>query len=820
MKRACVDCALFAIVFSLPISVLGAGTESPDLNSAVQPLEEGVPEVAVSRLKDLLATSLSDADRRTATIKLSQALVGSGDSEGALKLLDDPGLHGVAGADFWRAQALASLKRWPEALVEYDQVAQTKSGFTADALIGKAEALRALDRKDEALKTFTSLFGNSRWGLRARYRAAELFLDKHDPGSAGNVLAEARPRSAFEKQERHFLRGRIEAELNHPEKAIELLQSILKKPEETSHSMLIAALFAVTDIHLQLKAPEVADDVLEEFIEHHPMDPNLAEVFAKLDQIYQSERKPSRNELARWTRDPTQPRRALAQWYLARAELRADHRGAALDIFRALKAGGVKYSALAGGYLEFAQLELEDRRFDDALAILNAALALQPNPTQLTRINWLAAETRYQAKQFAVAARDFERIAHSSGSFEKMALFNAALGWLQIGNDTQFLAQYQALSGDAQDDETRAELLLEQGLTEAAQGNAKATSSLQNFLRDFPKNKRVSEAWVALAELAFHSSPPRLDDARGNLKRAMESHPTDAATERADYLNIWIEDTSANGDAKVILLTNQFLQKHAGSPFASEVRMKLAEAYYRRQDFANAQTQFEILAQQDPNGALAEKALFFAAESAMASMGTDSLDRALTLFNEVVRKNGDLKWAARNEQAVIERRLGKPQDAMALYDEVLKENAKPGEKREALCGKGDIYFEMGPADPQNYKRAIESYDQLLADPQAPPHWRNQALFKKGVCLEKTDDHAGALTTFYRVIEEEGHPDRSREFFWFYKAGFNAARLLEDEQKWSSAAAIYQKLASAGGTRSEEAKTRLTQLRLEHFLWDQ
>ncbi|MDP9253472.1 MAG: tetratricopeptide repeat protein, partial [Verrucomicrobiota bacterium] len=164
--------------------------------------------------------------------------------------------------------------------------------------------------------------------------------------------------------------------------------------------------------------------------------------------------------------------------------------------------------------------------------------------------------------------------------------------------------------------------------------------------------------------------------------------------------------------------------------------------------------------------------------------------------------------------------LGKPKDALLLYDEVLKENAKPGEKREALCGKGDIYFEMGAAAPENYKRAIDSYDQLISDPQAPPHWRNQALFKKGVCLEKTADHPGALAIFYRVLETEGRPDRPREFFWFYKAGFNAARLLEDEAKWNSAAVIYQRLATAGGTRSDEAKARLAQLRLEHFLWEQ
>src|SRR5207247_7906142 len=188
------------------------------------------------------------------------------------------------------------------------------------------------------------------------------------------------------------------------------------------------------------------------------------------------------------------------------------------------------------------------------------------------------------------------------------------------------------------------------------------------------------------------------------------SRPTAAAAERADYLSIWVEESASGNEMQVIDLAKRFLEQHGGSPFASEVRMKLAELYYRRQDFANAQTQFEIIAQQNPDDSLAERALFFAAESAMSSMGEHSLDQAIVLFDQVVRLNGELRWAARNEQAAIERKLGKPQDALVLYEEVLKSDAGPSEKREALCGKGDIFFEMGGSDPDNYQRAIEIYD--------------------------------------------------------------------------------------------------------------
>jgi tetratricopeptide (TPR) repeat protein len=202
----------------------------------------------------------------------------------------------------------------------------------------------------------------------------------------------------------------------------------------------------------------------------------------------------------------------------------------------------------------------------------------------------------------------------------------------------------------------------------------------------------------------------------------------------------------------------------------------------------------------------------------MSTMGPHSLDHAVELFDRVVQLKGDLRWAARNEQAVIERKLGRPQAALLLYEEVLKNDARPAERREALCGRGDIFLEMGTEDPKNYDQAIQAYEQLSADPNEPSHWRNQALFKKGVCLEKKADRDAALTTFFQVLENPIRPDRPPEFFWFYKAGFNAARLLEDASKWESAAAVYEKLAAAGGARSEEAQARLSRLRLEHFLW--
>jgi predicted negative regulator of RcsB-dependent stress response len=799
------------------LTTLARADISAELTEATKPLLQGVPEVAILRLRVLLEHSSSDADRCAIAEKLAEAQVAAKQPTEALALLADSRLHEFEWAKFWRAQALASLHRWADALPVYEELAARQtSPFRAAAAFGAAEALRALERPDEAERKLTALVHQREWATQARLRLAELYIAKADATDARRVLDDIQPQSLAERKERRLLRGQLELALRRPEKAIGAFQAVLNKPEDIAHETLVAALVGIADGHLQLKTPESGDDVIEQFINHHPADAGLPVLFAKLDQLYSSEHRPSRSELEKWVRNPEQPRRTFARWYLARLETRAGHRDRARQLFTQLRQGEVKSTAIAPALVEFAQLEMEDQHFDEAIAILNDARSLRPESPLPDRINLVSAQAQYAAKRFETATAAFEQIGHSGSPWAKIALFNACTGWLQLGDHARFVADYNELEKQGGDEESRASLRLEEGLLQAASGDKKAAATLQKFIHDFPQNPRVSEAWVGLAELAFHSSPPRIAEAQKNLARAADSYPTAAAMERADYLRIWIEDSADGNETKALDLAKRFLEQHSASPAAPEVQMKLAEIYYRHQDFANAQTQFEVLAQQNSDNSLGEKALFFAAKSAMSSMGEHSLDRAIVLFDDVVRLNGALRWAARNEQAVIERKLARPKDALVLYDEVLKSDAGQSEKREALCGKGDIFFELGGST--NYQQAIEIYDQLASDKNEPLHWRDQALFKKALCLEKKNDQPGALETFYKILDDEAPPGVHRELFWYYKAGFNAARLLEEDSKWESAAAIYERLAAVGGDRSEEAKARLNHLRLEHFLW--
>ena len=133
----------------------------------------------------------------------------------------------------------------------------------------------------------------------------------------------------------------------------------------------------------------------------------------------------------------------------------------------------------------------------------------------------------------------------------------------------------------------------------------------------------------------------------------------------------------------------------------------------------------------------------------------------------------------------------------------------------ALCAKGNSLAALGRTEPKQLEAALLVYDELAAS-GAPPAWRNQALYKKAAALEQLGRTPDALTAFYDVLARSTAGDR--EYLWYYKAGFDAARIFEAAKEWKSAIGIYEKMASSEGPRAAEARERVKRLRLEHFIW--
>ncbi len=172
---------------------------------------------------------------------------------------------------------------------------------------------------------------------------------------------------------------------------------------------------------------------------------------------------------------------------------------------------------------------------------------------------------------------------------------------------------------------------------------------------------------------------------------------------------------------------------------------------------------------------------------------------------------------ARLAQAVLYDALQRPKEALGILDKILASKPSADLRGRVLVEKGDIQFAQGATTPDQYTQAIATWDQVAADPASPRQWSNQALAKMGAAYEKLGDTQAALNCYYRVFsqDQKGEP----EYFWYYKAGFDAGRLLESQKLWKEAIAVYEKIAALEGPRAEEARNRVNKLRLENFLWE-
>ena len=870
-----------------PEAVVEALPATDSLYAAgVRALEEGLPQVAVYKLRAFLQTAPAAEARGKAVLALARALLQVRDATGALATLNaEYPTPAAAGPDasFWFGQVYAALKRWPEALASYSPAAAAKSvppALQAAARFGQAEALLALERTADAAAAFKRLIDDPRFGEPARLRCAEIALDTRHLKDATAFLLGATPagvseaprnRNPYAAKEHAYLLGRLRLATGQPDLAEEMFKAALADPDGLSERLLAVSYWGWAKACLDQKHLEQAEDALEFLIDKHPHDPYQPQTFSWLEELYRDDPAPDLSELRRWAADAEQPEReAYACLALGRLETHAGRTDRAEEILSGFGESFPNHPLRLQALFDLAALQLRLGRLAQAHATVAAARALEraplstaaataaaattgepspppPPPDDLpVQLEALDARISLAENDSATAARRFEAVSHrtEAGAQAEAAAFDAVLGWLRAMDGANLAAAEEEFRQRFPQSNLNAEFLLEEGLARAGQTSAgdsaarqSAAACLRQFLREQPASPRAAEARVALAELAFDRARPNVPVAEREinapeLRLVANAGGGAAEQERASYLAIWLADAPGpkQDEDKAVALAKQFLQEHPDSSLALEARMKLAEIYFGREDYPDAQTQLELLADGAPNSALAEPALYLAGLAAARSMSPAGLDKAVTLFAAAAHRDGPLKLAAGLQQAEVQKRLGKAQDALTLYDGVLTAtadrplNAAELESRcAALSGRGETLFAQASEQPSLYSEAAKTFQQLAQTPGASLLWRRQALTQQGGALEKLGDSAAALAAYDDAMNAAAPPSAAApepEWVWFYRAGQNAARLLEAQSQWSAAIAIYKKLAASDGPLKSEFENTLTRLRLEHFIWEE
>lgn len=810
------------------LALLPFPAQADPLDEARQALAESIPLVAAVKAERVLAMpDLTPELKDAASLLLARAYFDMGQPEEALTRVRPLAAANYSGAALLQAHLLAAQGKWKEAQAAYHPLS-VAPGAPVEAWIGEAEALHALGRDEAALTLYQSASRTLGAPTALQLRIAALHVEMLHPNKAEALLAGIEATQPEERKWKDYIEGRRLLLRDQFAPARTIFEEVLRNRENLPESLLVAATFGLTDAMIALRGSEEADKVLETFIWRHPASPYLDRAFRRLDQVYAQEDDPPEAEYQRWAGKAHARRAALAHFYLAKLQFRQHKTDRAQESLNAFIRTFPDDPLIGEAYLMFADVLSQRNRMADAALALDGAMRHAADAETRAEIELRSGLIQYQQGEYLLAATQFETAARRSEKVRLSATFDAALTSLAQRNFDRFSEQFAAFVKLPAAAPLRAELWLEEGLARARSGHEHARTTLTAFLQDHADDPRAAEAHLALAELTFFSPEKRARPARTREKAekylvaANASAPTPVVAAQADYLAIWIADAQEpREDEKVIALAKAYLAKHAGSEWTPAVRMKLGQIYYNREDYANAESYFTQLAQQAPDSPFAEPALFAAGQSAAKLINTGAIDRALASFEAVVKRDGQYKLYARQEQANIQSRLGREDEALALYDLILTATPAPDPqlRQATLCAKGDGLLTLGRRESSNERltAAVAVYDELAAQPDVSPVWRNQALFKKGKALDQLKRPDEAALAWYEVLKRSAPSDR--EYFWLYKAGFEAARLFEQQERWKSTAGIYEKLAAFEGPRSAEARDRLKKLRLDHYLWE-
>ena len=775
------------------IALLLFASATDNIAAAKSALEDGLPSIAINKLEGSPRTA------KEAALVLARAYLDDGKPAKAVELLKS---H-PAGAkgDFWLAQAYAALGRWDEALEIY-RACRNEPSVAGEAAIGQARMLRNLGRSRDALAALDPAKAWPESPLRhlADFERAEVLMALQRPQDAKLVLDTVSPAGQREKFRRDYLMARALSLSGDDSGALMLFDAVQPSDPE----MAVGVVTGRARSLVRIGQSPIAETLLEDFIAKNPDLSGLDAVFSLLDSVYAAQTNASPSELKRWADDgESSLRKKLAVYYLAHFEARLGREDRVEKLLQNAVAGSADTPALDAAFLELAKFRLKQRQPAEALKLLPPA-GTSAQADFLRGLVLAALDDPAKASELFISAS-------SDGSLAEVALYNAAVCDLFAGGTKS--RGFNLLKERYPSSPKLDGLRLRKGYELARRNDGAALGVFENLSKTGDGNLAAA-ANLALAEWEYANNDRTA--AQGHLVRVSASSGVENIPQ-ADALSVFLADDGRSDDAAISAAT-KFLSAHEGSPAEPEVMTKLGELLYRKGDFAGARVRLESLAKKYPGTALEFPALFLAAQSASHLQTPSAMNDAMLLFEEVASSKNPLALRARFEQAVLQNILGKPNEAIVILDKIITSNCTPEIRSAALIEKGKTLYGLGGKDQKSYRAAIDVWRQVAGDPASSPAWRSQALARIGSAYENLGEQEAAVAAYYDVIKDGKLAPQA--FFWFYKAGFAAARLLESSKRWDQAIKVYEMIAAAGGPRSEEATSRINKIRLENFLWDE
>ena len=708
-------------------------------------------------------------------------------------------------------------------------------GFSkrAEVVLALAELYRSLGMNDKAFVLLDRENAKRELGVAGKISLAELCLDKGDANHAQRVIT-----SIPEELQKHsitieYLNARLDQERGDHQQAIQKFQSITENPKVHGGYKELSVL-GMADSYTQTKHLSKAAKALIDLAEQDAKSAFLEPIFARLLKLVgQLEDKELLvTSLKKWVQRASTndvelkngilelaDRDAFAHFLLSKILTNAGDEASLVksdELLDLLRSGHPEHFLVTQSWFASAENQLLLGNSAVAIEILKEIVNDARVAKDRQRAQLLVAIMHAESGDFEKSLASFREIDKQDSIYADISYVNQAVLELQRG---QLLAFKDVV--DLVDDETlRNGLLYEKAILGVSGGKEGSINTLEKLVHSVQHPLQV-DAQIILAKQSLGNKPLDLEYTSKKLKALKVSD-----------LTVQQGEEVATMEMRFLVLTNQWDKvikhytklKDSGELDSVKLSTLMGEAYYRNGEYNKARREFNIVIKQYPNSSYVEYAKFYSALAARKEGTPQSRTEAVELFQAVIDQGGVFKSEAVIQRARILIDQSKFNQAVEELTDIVDKEKSETVKAQFHVLLGEAHYAKGivaKEEVKPFKDAELHFSQALKHYQNDPVWSNRIHFMLGKTREEIFPTSGkALETYFTVVNLENTRDKKRpaEWDWYYKAGLRSVEILEQEQRWATAANLLEKMAGMYGPKSDVLSERAGKIRLKHHIW--
>ncbi len=785
------------------------------------------------------ATNQGEPDFADATILLVRALLQEGDVDGAKEAIshheeETPGVTDSYFSEalrYWRAKIAFAEEEWQAVigLVEPLIKAESDSEFRPRALElagGAAVALEQFAQAQGYLQTLMREFPESEAARNARISLIRAHLAEGEAELAAGLLDALEEENADQRRVQLYS-VMLALQQDKPEKAYELYSEIKDEVPAAADgdwwltlSHLTTRLMVAEHYKKALEVASQATEVAPDSEKRAEAQLQRARCMIELEQV-----ELAINALRVFQAEhPNSEAAVSVHFHLGQLLRRTENPLAAADYFKnVLTAETVAPDLRYRAAYQQGWCFKDAGDFRSARDAFSEAARLGQSRQQQAEAFLLAGDAAFQLEDFTKAALSYQAVAdnYPKTEFAERARFRQASARMKAELYGNAAVVYKQFLEEFPDSELRQQAWLERGIALKRAGETEeAIDVLVRFAEEFPENDQRATAMI---EAALASATlGRADSAVALFGRVIEEGGSSSARAHALYQRARIRFAEARYE-DAIRDAWQFLEDYPNLPMAADVHFWLGDHYANQGEPSQGEKYFRELYTNQPNSELAPRALY---EAARLRVQQENPDGALELLEELRREfpeaEDDILARVEILHGDILADTGELEEALEHYRAAHSLRPETELGLSALGRAGDMLMALGGADEENdyIEQALEHFSTIASTEKIPPAMREKAVYRKAKAYERLGKMESALAEYQDIVygyDIDLENGQARDWFYFLRAGVDAARLLTLQDKHRQSARILERLAESGIPIPEEFAAKAQEIRESHNL---